>query len=617
MKKINITDFYTFVLSSLPYPMKILHILSICLFLYGSSSPAQNASFITYYEQSGYKKTPRYTETLDFCKKLADASPIVHYETFGKSPQGRDLPLLIVDSDKNFTPEKVKSSGKVVLLVQACIHPGEPEGKDAGLMLIRDLVINKINVNLLDHVTLLFIPIFNVDGHERFGPYNRINQNGPEEMGWRTTAQNLNLNRDFMKADAPEMQAWLKMYNAWLPDFFIDVHTTDGADYQYVITYGLEIYGNADREQSDWLKSQFVPQMEQHMFKMGFPVFPYVSFRDWHDPRSGLEIRTAPPMLSLGYAAAGNRPGMLIETHMLKPYKSRVESTLELVRYSMQNLNSNHAKIKDLNLKADLATASPEFRKAPFALTYKLSEKDSTMTNFLGFEYTIEKSDLTGGDWFKYSDKPTTMNLPVFSTNAPDEMVLLPEYYLIPPEWSLLTEKMKLHGVRVKYLASDLTAEISGYKFSNPKWRNVSYEGHITLSVNSIENNVVRTFPAGTAVIDMNQRTAKIIAYLLEPKSNDSFLYWGFMNIIFEQKEYAETYVMEKMAREMIASNPELKAEFLKEKAENPAMKDHWTQTNWFYQRTPYYDAKHNIYPIGRIFDSSILKNIHFTENPK
>lgn len=595
------------------YIMK--QILLFLLLAFSITSVSQS-NLTTYYEDSGYKKTPRYAETIAYCKKLDEASKYVKYTTFGSSPEGRDLPLLIVDADAVFEPKSTLTSTKAIVMLQACIHPGEPEGKDAGFILIRDMILSPSFKERFGNVTLLFIPILNVDGHERFGPYNRINQNGPDEMGWRTTAQNLNLNRDFLKADAPEMQQWLKLFHAWKPDFFIDTHTTDGADYQYVLTYGLETHGNADAAQTTWLKNSYIPSMEAHMFKAGFPVFPYVSFRNWHDPRSGLEIETAPPMLSHGYCAAVNRPGLLIETHMLKPYKQRVESTIEMLKHCLQFVNTNSTELISLNNQADNTCSSAAFRDIPFPIHYTLSTKDSSMVDFLGIEYTVEKSDLTGGDWFKYSNKPITMKLPVFDVNLPEETVKLPAYYLIPPEWSILTQKLLLHGLRIKYLAEDLTINVSGYKLTNPKWRNTSYEGRIPLEVKASETEGIRQFPKGTAVIDMSQPGARIIAYLLEPRSTDSFLYWGFMNIIFEQKEYAETYVMEKMAREMIATNPKLKEEFDQAKKANPSMTDHWVQTNWFYQHTPYFDSNVNQYPIGKVFNRQDLQSVVVSNKP-
>ena len=200
--------------------------LMAVLGMYFSMLEAQNTEWETYYEQSNFMETPRYNETIEYCKKLADYSECIQYQTFGKSIQGRDLPLLIIDKNKNFTPQSIKESGNAILFIEACIHPGESEGKDAGLMLLRDMFVNNQYPELLEKTSILFLPIFNADGHERFSAYNRINQNGPKQMGWRTTAENYNLNRDFTKADAPEMQQWLTLFNQWLPDMFMDIHTT-------------------------------------------------------------------------------------------------------------------------------------------------------------------------------------------------------------------------------------------------------------------------------------------------------------------------------------------------------------------------------------------------------
>jgi hypothetical protein len=559
-------------------------------------------SWLTECEQSGFLRTPRYAPTIAFCKKLADASPIVQYAEFGISPQGRALPLVIADAGGCFTPEAVRASGKLVLMVMACIHPGEPEGKDAGLMLIRDLAIHGLHPGLLDHVTLLFIPIFNVDGHERFGPYNRINQNGPEEMGWRTTAQNLNLNRDFMKADAPEMQAWLRLFHQWKPDFFIDTHTTNGADYQYVLTYSLETGKNTDPETGSWLAREFVPAMEKHMNGNGFPVFPYVSFRRWHDPRSGLYTQPAPAMLSHGYLAACNRPGLLVETHMLKPYKPRVESTREIIRFVMQHMNGNKAQYQELNRRADSYTSSVAFRNEPFPMQFALSKTDSTMVDFAGIRYHIEKSDLTGGDWFIYDGEPLTMRLPMFSQYEVTNEIRLPEYYIIPPEWEEVIKRIKLHGIETQALKTAMEMEVETWQFSDPRWSRTTYEGRHSLTVDARPLTEKREFQAGSLLISTRQPMARVIARLLEPNSSDSFLYWGFFNAIFEQKEYSETYVMEKMAREMIARDPTLDNEFRAWKEQNPQYaNDSWSQLNWFYRRTPWFDQKLNRYPVCKI----------------
>ena len=443
----------------------------------------------------------------------------------------------------------------------------------------------------------------NADGHELLGPYNRINQNGPEEMGWRTTAQNLNLNRDFMKSDAPEMQAWLTLFNQWKPDFFIDTHTTDGADYQYVITYSLETGLNTDTPLGAYLGGRLIPKMESYMKDKGFPVFPYVSFRQWHDPRSGLYSQPAPAMLSHGYAAARNRPGLLIETHMLKPYKPRVESTLEIIRFVMIQMNQDRTDLQRILNEADAFTSSPAFRAQPMPLKFSLSKTDSVMIDFAGIHYHIETSDLTGGKWHIYGKDTLTMQLPVFRQAYPESSAWLPDYYLIPPEWQTVIERLKIHGVEMSFLNSSLETEIQSYRLEDVKWRPSTFEGRHPMSFNAIPVNEKRIFPPGTAVINMNQPLARVIALLLEPESNDSFVYWGFFNAITEQKEYSETYVMEKMAREMIHKNPSLLKEFEEWKKKHPGVeKDNWTQLNWFYKKTPYYDSQHNRYPVGRGF---------------
>ncbi len=261
----------------------------------------------TPYEESGGRITPRYAETVAWLGDLAEGSSLLRLTSFGTSPQGRDLPLIIADRDGRFEPvDHAEREGRVVVLVQACIHAGESCGKDAGMILLRDLAAGTPETEgLLDQVTLVFIPIFNVDGHERFGAYNRINQNGPEEMGWRVTARNQNLNRDFLKADLPETQAWLGLFDDWRPDFFIDIHSTDGADYQYPITYGLETGGNMDPGLTTWT-TQYRDAMVTAMADEGYPLGPYVSFRNWHDPASGLKAGSATPRFSQGLEAGRN-----------------------------------------------------------------------------------------------------------------------------------------------------------------------------------------------------------------------------------------------------------------------------------------------------------------------
>lgn len=604
--------------------MKYLSLLMIPMLFWGCSAKKSNEfDFKIPFEVSKGTKTATYEETILFCKSLEKASEFVKYEVFGITPQGRDLPLLIVDKNMNFTPDKVRASGNAVLMIEANIHPGEPDGNDAGMLLLRDILISKEKIDLLDHLTILFLPAFNADGLARFGPYNRINQNGPEQMGWRTNAQNLNLNRDFLKADAPEMQSWLKLFNQWLPDFFVDCHVTDGADYQYVLTYSLETRGNMTQELSQWQKDIYLPSVSKSMDSVGFPIFPYVTFRRWHDPRSGLVSWASNPMLSQGYTAIQNRPGMLLETHMLKPFAKRVEATYQMLYFTAKLLNKESKNLIQLNKISDEFTASADFRKNDFPLSFKPT-KDSIMVDFLGVEYDIVESDLTKGLWFQYhTDKPKTYQIPFFDRLVPAKTVKLPEAYLVPPEWLEVIRRIECHGIEFTRLTKDVELEVSSYKFSACNWSSdLSFgqagprEGRQTVKCSINEYKEKRVFPAGTLLIDMNQRAARVVAHILEPAAPDSYLYWGFFNAVFEQKEYAETYVMEQKAREMLAKDANLKAEFEQWLSENPQFIDNqWVICNWFYEHSPWNDLKRNAYPIGRIMESKELENLKKKEN--
>jgi hypothetical protein len=574
------------------------------------AAPAAGDDWTTFYESSNKKRTPDYEKTVEYCKRLAETSPLVHYTTFGTSPQGRDLSLVIVDREGRTTAEQVRRSDNVVFLIQAGIHAGEIDGKDAGLMLIRDVVIHKKLESLLDHVTILFMPFFNVDGHERSGPFNRANQNGPEEMGWRTTAANLNLNRDYVKADSPEMQAWLELYLEWLPDFMADCHVTDGADYQYVVTYAMENLGSMDADLTGWTNEKFLPPFTRDMESAGFPVIRYASYRERHNPKSGIVGWASPPRLSTGYAAIQNRPAILIETHMFKNYEQRVTGTYEVLRSTLKILNEEHKKLRKLVREADQRTASADFRKKPFALSFQMTG-DSVITDFLGYEYEVIDSDLTGGEWVRFSDTPVTFQIPIFNSVGPKVTVELPEAYIIPAEWTEVIDRLALHGIFFERLNKPWTLPVKTWKMTNPDWADRPYEGRFQVTCEFGEVTEAHTYSAGSAIVDMNQRTARVIAHILEPSGGDSFLQWGFFNAVFEQKEYIESYVMENLARQMLEQDKSLRNEFEEKKAADPE----WAKSpqqirQWFYQRTPYWDSRIGIYPVGRIYNRDFLDNV-------
>jgi hypothetical protein len=560
----------------------------------------------TYYEKSNYLETPRYAETIEFCERLDDYSPMLQYSSFGVSPQGRDLPLLILDKDSEFDPNGEKTSRKAILLFQAGIHSGEIEGKDAGLMFLRDIAVDGKYIDLLDSVVILFIPIFSVDAHERFGPYNRPNQNGPKEMGWRTTAQNLNLNRDFLKADAPEMVLWLELFNRWLPDFLVDIHTSDGADYQYVITYALEYNTDVAEPLATWSHDEFLPEITGRMDEAGYPFVPYIVTRYDHDVTRGLMHWTATPRYSNGYGAAQNRPFLLIETHMLKDYETRVASVYELMVQLTRYFNERAGELRHI-VRASDSTTAEDMAGSYFPLRYRLTD-DTTSVDFLGVKFSYRISPISGDSIVVWSSEKADYRVPLFCNSVATDSALMPFAYLIPQEWQHEISILQLQGVAVRYLTEPIDLEVTSYRLSNPKWAKGPFESRFMVRADVEPYTEVRSYPAGTAVALMNQRANRVIAHLLEPKGPDSFLSWGFFNAIFERKEYIEDYVIEPIAAGMLASDSALAAEFQQKlDSDSTFAADPEARLDFFYQRTPYFDQMLGVYPIGKLMEKREL----------
>ncbi|MBI4810964.1 MAG: M14 family metallopeptidase [Ignavibacteriales bacterium] len=552
------------------------------------------------------RKPPRYTETIDYCRKLEKASPWIKVLTFGKSPEGRDLVLVVASKDKAFSPTSARKTDKAILIIQNGIHAGEIDGKDACLMLLRDIAITKTKASLLDNVILLTIPIYNVYGHERFGKFNRINQNGPKEMGWRVTGQNLNLNRDYMKADAPETQAWLKMFNEWLPDFFIDAHVTDGADYQHIVTYGIERYVNIAEPVRSWVNEKYVPMISE-LKTNSIPVAPYISLRDHLDPLKGLQSGVAPPRLSTPYVALHNRPALLIETHMMKDYQSRVEGTYQTIVATLELMNKEYLSLRKAVHQADEGTLKNI--ENPFPIRFQTLDVPNRTFHYLSFKQTNEPSDISGGTWIKYTKEPFETDIPHFDSVVVLKTIVPPVAYLIPPQWQEIINRLKLHGVKFERLKNQVELEVEMYRFSNAKWQQSPYEGRhpVTYEVEKFKDR--RMFPAGTAVVRLNQRAARVAIHALEPEAPDAFVAWGFFDAVFEQKEYTEDYVMEPMAREMISKDSALKKEFeSKLQSDTLFAKSPFARLNFFYQHSPYWDSNVNLYPIARLIKSVPLK---------
>ena len=554
-------------------------------------------------EQTGYHKTWNYDETIAYSQKLDRASDKIVYRSFGKSGQGRDLPLLIASDDGTFTPEAARKKGKAIIFIQAGIHAGEIDGKDAGLALLRDAVITKTRPELLKDVVILYVPIYSVDGHENSNPYMRINQNGPDEMGFRANATNLNLNRDYMKADAPETRAWLALWNEWKPDFFIDCHVTDGADFQYNVTYEYAHFQEVSPLLKSWMDEHFDGKVVPKVESEGNLLTHYVEFAG-REVTGGIATFIATPRFATGYTPLRNRIGLLIETHSWKPYRSRVRGTYDVLRYTIEEIAATRASLFDVNKKADAETVERGRSYDPsrrFPLVLDVTDK-STPIAFKGLEYKIEDSAISGGKMIVYGTKPLNITIPRFDEGRVVTSVAPPLYYIVPPEWKDVINVLKMHGIKFETIKKPLTIEVESYRLTQPKWATASFENRVTLTCKQTPVKETRTYPTGSVIVPMAQESANVAIHLLEPNGPDSFVYWGFFDSIFEQKEYGEGYIVEKVARKMLAKDPNLQKEF-DEKLKDPAFaKNPRARLQFFYERSPYYlNQKVGVYPVGRI----------------
>ncbi len=581
--------------------------LSIILF-FSMNTKSQSESknvpqeWQTLAEQTDYRKSWNYADTIAFARKLAKASPLIEYKSYGKSGEGREMPLLIVAENKDFTPEQAKKSGKAIIFIQAGIHSGEIDGKDAGFALIRDVAITKTVPDLLKNSIIIFTPIYNVDGHELVSPYNRINQNGPDEMGFRGTSTNLNLNRDYMKADAPETRAWLGLWNDWKPDFFIDCHVTDGAEFQYNVTYEYAHFDEVSPEIKNWMDEHFDGKIVPKVESEGNLLTHYVEFAG-REVTKGIATFIATPRFATGYVPLRNRAGLLIETHSYKNYKSRVRGTYDILRYTIDEINQSKKSLFEANKKATEETierGKTYDANRQFPLQMEITEKSEPL-EFKGTEYTKEKSDISGVEMIKYGTKPLNITIPKFDTAKVTASVAPPLYYIVPAQWQNVIEVVKAHGIKFQTITKPLTIEVESYRLIEPKFAPMPFESHNVVSYKINPLKETRTFPANSIIIPLAQETGNVIVHLFEPASQDSFMYWGFFSAIFEQKEYGEAYVLEKLARKMLEKDAGLKKEFEEKLKDENFAKSARARLTFFYERSPYFDKRIGLYPVGRI----------------
>ncbi len=549
-----------------------------------------NDPLITIAEKSNFTQTATYEETMQWLKKIS-TSPSLKMVTIGKSLNGRDIVMIIVSNDNTFDAVSLAKSSKPLILAQAGIHAGEIDGKDAGLMLLRDIVSGKKS-DLLGKVNFAFIPILNVDGHERSSPYNRANQRGPENMGWRTNARNQNLNRDYAKLDTEEIKAVINVINQYDPDLYIDLHVTDGADYQYDITYGFHEESTYSPEISRWMKSIFTVAVDQHLSGGGHIPGPLLFSVEDHSFLKGNYADHFPPRFSHSYGDVRHLPTVLVENHSLKPYRQRVLGTYLFLEGALKVMSASGPQLiaamaSDRNLRSD-----------SLALTFKRTTK-TEITTHLGIESKVGKSSVTDKDYVEWTGKKLSMEIPVIRINQVDKAVKVPKAFWVPATHPEVIKRLQHHGIKMEILSASREVELTMYRISNQEFGRGPSEGHMTVKGVATKEIRKEIFHPGSARIETNQDLGYLTTLLLEPESLDSFFQWGFFLEIFNRTEYAEGYVMEPLAQNML-KDESLRKEFEKKKQEDAKFAaDARAIYDWFYRKSPYADHRYLLYPVG------------------
>ncbi|HWK74220.1 MAG TPA: M14 family metallopeptidase [Povalibacter sp.] len=568
-----------------------------------SQAAAAKPTLTTLAEQSGYKRTGRYEEVERLCAAFQQAWPSqVRCFEFGRSPENRPMLALAASADGTLDAAAAHGKQRPVVLMQGGIHSGEIDGKDAGFLALREMLEGRAAKGALEHATFVFVPVFSVDGHERFGRWNRPNQVGPEEMGWRTTAQNLNLNRDYTKADAPEMQAMLRLLGEWDPVLYVDLHVTDGAQFEHDISYNVMPTLAGDAE----LVRNAVALRDELMRKAtalgSLPLDFYPSFVREDDPQSGFADEISPARFSQAYWAKHNRIGVLVETHSWKNYPTRVRITRNSI-IGMMELAAIHG---DEWLKAAQAAdqRAAQIGGSSVALVYDNTDHVK-MVDFRGYEYVREPSAISGALMTRYNNKrPQIWHIPLKDQVKPAVSVAAPRGgYIIPAAYAgWMQQKLSLHGIETHRIESAQSqAAVQTFRATKATSAPATFEGRTAMTVEGDWKHEQRDIPAGSLFVPIAQANSYLAMTLLEPKDPDSFLSWGFFNAAFERKEYMEAYVAEAVAEDMLEKDPAVKQEFERKLAQDPAFaQDPMARLDFFYRKHPAWDEQLNLYPVYR-----------------
>jgi hypothetical protein len=570
--------------------MRVL-ILPIILFSMMKASAQQ-----TPFELSHKQETATYPQVIEHYEKLAATYPQAKLFTYGTTDFGKPLHLLVLSRDKVFDPAQIRKDNKRIFLINNGIHPGEPEGVDACMMLARDLLKND---RIPENTVICIIPLYNIDGSYNRTSTSRANQNGPVAYGFRGNSRNYDLNRDFIKTDSKNSAAFQQIFNLWQPEIFVDTHTSNGADYQYTMTLIPTQKDKLSPILSAYMTGSMLPALYAQMAKKGFELIPYVNSVE-ETPDAGIEGFLETPRFSTGYTTLHNTIGFMPETHMLKSYDKRVESTYKLLETYIDLVVKDAQQIGNNKKKADLAVATQK----EFTLTWKLDKEKYEALPFKGYEAAYKPSQVSGAPRLYYDrNKPYTRNIKEWNHFLPDITVKKPVAYIIPKAWTKVIELLKLNNVIMKELREDAILPVESYYIGDFKTVSHPFEGHYLHSNVQLDTRQQQlAFYKGDYIVYVNQPQNRYIIETLEPKATDSFFNWNFFDSILGQKEHYSAYVFEDTAAELLQKDPELKAKLEKEKLKypDPAAKGD-ELLEFVYKNSDYYEKTHLRYPIARL----------------
>ncbi len=551
----------------------------------------------TPFEKSGKKETTTYESAIAFYQNLAKTYPQQSkLLSYGLTDFGQPLHLMVLSKSKIFDPVTLRKNNKRIFLINNGIHPGEPEGIDASMMLARDLLKNN---KLPEDVVICIIALYNIGGSYNRSGTSRANQNGPVAYGFRGNSKNYDLNRDFIKTDSKNSQAFQQIFNTWQPEIFVDTHTSNGSDYQHVMTLIPTQKDKLNPILSSYLSKNMVPDIYSEMKKKGYDLVPYVNSVT-EIPDKGITGYIESPRYSTGYAALHNTIGFMPETHMLKDFDQRVESTYKLLNTYIDIIVRDAKVIGENKRKADAYTAAQK----DFPLDWKLNRSVLDSIEFKGFEAKYKPSEVSGIDRLYYDrNAPFTKKIKYWDKFEPSLTVTKPIAYIIPKAWDKVIALLKLNNVKMQQLTTDTKINLEMYYIADMKTGTQPYEGHYLHSAVSLKPvNQDIQFYAGDYVVYVNQANNRYIIETLEPQAIDSFFNWNFFDSILGKKEGYSSYVFEDTAAELLKNNPELIQKLEAEKTKNPDFaKSARMQLEFVYKNSDYYEKTYMRYPIGRL----------------